>query len=67
MDKRQDKGRMMYEDERALGLVAEDTRPKREHVWAAWDWDGPRRNWPPDQTRSRKARMVAKLRKERRR
>jgi hypothetical protein len=27
---------------------------------------GRERNWPPDQTRSRKARAVAKLRKERR-
>ena len=58
----------MYEDERALGLIAEDTRPKCEPMLP--DHRSPLllyRNWPPDQTRSRKARKVAKMRKERRR
>ena len=61
----------MYEDERTLGLIEEDDRPKREAMLPdhrkTVGWCGPERNWPPDQTRARKARMVAKLRKERRR
>ena len=57
----------MYEDDRAMGLITADTRPKRESMLP--DHRSPLlrdRNWPPDQTRSRKARAVAKLRKERR-
>ena len=59
----------MYEDESMMH--EDDDRSKRESMLPdhrkTVGWCGPSRNWPPDQTRSRKARKVAKLRKERRR